>query len=57
MTEPARIPLPPPKVPEVCVTQGKVGIFIGTGYRLLPAQTAREYIARLVAAVEQLESK
>lgn len=55
MNEPARIPFPPPKVPEVCVTQGKVGIFIGPGYRLLPIETARQYRARLDECIRQIE--
>jgi hypothetical protein len=46
--------IPAQRCPEVCVTQGNVGIFLGGGYRILTPANTEELVKRLQDALASL---
>lgn len=44
----------PPIKPDVCVTEGRIGLFIGGAYQFLTVEQARDLVIRVTDALDQL---
>lgn len=47
----------PPIKPEVCVIDGKLAVFLGADYKLMPLDVAEAFVASLQRCVETLRQQ